>query len=71
MLIIHPGNVLTLHSELKNSKSQPMFLSIAYRQTDKPIMRIKMLLMLLSKGNKINTKPYVRELSKKRCLICF
>ncbi len=34
MLIIHPGNVLTLHSELKNSKSQPMFLSVAYRHTD-------------------------------------
>ncbi len=34
MLIIHPGNVLTLHSELKNSKRQPMFLSIAYRHTD-------------------------------------
>ncbi len=34
MLIIHPGNVPTLHSETNSPNSQSMFLSIAYRHTD-------------------------------------
>ncbi len=34
MLIIHPGNVPTLHSETNNPNSQPMFLSIAFVHTD-------------------------------------
>ncbi len=67
MLIIHPGNVPTIHSELKNSKSQPMFLSVAYRHTDNAdknasnVIKQRAIKLILN---------LFKELSTKRYLIC-